>query len=385
MSRDTVAARSGTVLIAHPSAELYGSDRVMLETLEALTSRGRRVVVTLPAAGPLVAEIIERGGRIELCPSPVLRKSALRPVGLIKLAAEALRSIPRSVGLIRRVDPDVVYVSTITIPLWLVVAKAMRRRTVCHVHEAESTVPLLVRRAMAAPLLLADRLVANSEFSLGVLTGAFPRLGRKASVVYNAVAGPPSGSPARAQLAGPCRLLFVGRLSPRKGPQVAVAALKGLRRRGVDAHLDLTGAVFEGYEWFEQELRDSIRRDDLLDRVTFHGFQSDVWPHFANADIVLVPSTVDEPFGNTAVEAVLASRPLVVSATSGLIEAARGYACAQSVAPGESEALASAVATVVDRWSEFRDQAAADALLAHDRHLPERYRQQIAEIVLDSA
>ncbi|MDQ1733121.1 MAG: hypothetical protein QOK10_3280 [Pseudonocardiales bacterium] len=385
MSRDTVAARSGTVLIAHPSAELYGSDRVMLETLEALTSRGRRVVVTLPAAGPLVAEIIERGGRIELCPSPVLRKSALRPVGLIKLAAEALRSIPRSVGLIRRVDPDVVYVSTITIPLWLVVAKAMRRRTVCHVHEAESTVPLLVRRAMAAPLLLADRLVANSEFSLGVLTGAFPRLGRKASVVYNAVAGPPFGSPARAQLAGPCRLLFVGRLSPRKGPQVAVAALKGLRRRGVDAHLDLTGAVFEGYEWFEQELRDSIRRDDLLDRVTFHGFQSDVWPHFANADIVLVPSTVDEPFGNTAVEAVLASRPLVVSATSGLIEAARGYACAQSVAPGESEALASAVATVVDRWSEFRDQAAADALLAHDRHLPERYRQQIAEIVLDSA
>lgn len=45
---------AGTVLIAHPSADLYGSDRVMLETVDALVAAGRRVVVTLPADGPLV-------------------------------------------------------------------------------------------------------------------------------------------------------------------------------------------------------------------------------------------------------------------------------------------------------------------------------------------
>jgi glycosyltransferase involved in cell wall biosynthesis len=264
------------------------------------------------------------------------------------------------------------------------VAKGMRRRSICHVHEAESSLPLVLRRALTLPLLLADQLIANSNFSLTVLTGAFARLGRKSTVVYNAVPGPSSVSAGRDELVGPCRLLYVGRLSPRKGPQVAVAALKQLRQRGVDAHLDLAGAVFPGYEWFQQELQDAITADQLTDRVTFHGFQSDVWPHFANADIVVVPSTVDEPFGNTAVEAVLASRPLVVSATSGLIEAASGYASAQSVRPGQSEALADAVEAVVDSWSEFRDRAVADSAIAHERHEPERYRRQIVEIVTAS-
>jgi glycosyltransferase involved in cell wall biosynthesis len=375
---------AGTVLIAHPSAELYGSDRVMLETLQALASQGRRVVVTLPATGPLVAEILQRGGEVEICPSPVLRKSALRPLGSIKLLAETLRSIPPSVRLVRRVSPEVIFVNTITIPLWLGVAKGMRRRSICHVHEAESSLPLVLRRALTLPLLLADRLIANSNFSLTVLTGAFARLGRKSTVVYNAVPGPSSVSAGRDELVGPCRLLYVGRLSPRKGPQIAVDALKQLRQRGVDAHLDLAGAVFPGYEWFQQELQDAITADQLTDRVTFHGFQSDVWPHFANADIVVVPSTVDEPFGNTAVEAVLASRPLVVSATSGLIEAASGYASAQSVKPGQSEALADAVEAVVDSWSEFRDRAVADSAIAHVRHEPERYRRQIVEIVTAS-
>ena len=372
---------AGTVLIAHPSADLYGSDRVMLETVDALVAAGRRVVVTLPADGPLVQLIEARGARVELCLSPVLRKSALRPVGMVKLLLETARSLPASISLIRRSGAAVVLVNTVTIPFWIPVARLVRRPVICHVHEAEASASSVIKRALALPLLLANKLIVNSRFSLGVLTSSFARLGRKATVVLNAVAGPEQPTLARAGLDGVVRLLYIGRLSPRKGPDVAIEAVNVLRARGVRASLDLVGAPFPGYEWFEQDLRDLVRRKDLGGAVTFLGFQSDVWPHLLSADVVVVPSVKDEPFGNTAVESVLSARPVVVSATSGLQEAVEGYGSAQQVRPADPDALADAIGRVHDDWPTFREKAFQDAHTAAERHAPAEYARRVCEIV----
>jgi glycosyltransferase involved in cell wall biosynthesis len=372
---------AGTVLIAHPSADLYGSDRVMLETVDALVAAGRRVVVTLPADGPLVQLIEARGARVELCLSPVLRKSALRPVGMVRLLLETARSLPASISLIRRSGAAVVLVNTVTIPFWIPVARLVRRPVICHVHEAEASASSVIKRALALPLLLANKLIVNSRFSLGVLTSSFARLGRKATVVLNAVAGPEQPTLAREGLDGVVRLLYIGRLSPRKGPDVAIEAVNVLRTRGVRASLDLVGAPFPGYEWFEQDLRDLVRRKDLGGAVTFHGFQSDVWPHLLSADVVVVPSVKDEPFGNTAVESVLSARPVVVSATSGLQEAVEGYGSAQQVRPADPDALADAIGRVHDDWPTFREKAFQDAHTAAERHAPAEYARRVCEIV----
>lgn len=372
-----VTQRHKTILIAHPSADLYGSDRVMLETVEAMTGRGWQVHVTLPATGPLVPEIEQRGGLVRFCPTPVLRKSALKPLGMLKIAAEALRSVPPGVRAIRSTGADLVYVSTLTIPLWLPLARLLRRPVVCHVHESERTANRWVRRALALPLLFASALIVNSEFSRGVLTESFRSLGRKSEVIYNGVPGPDRVTPARESLTGPTRLLFVGRLAPRKGPQVAIELVAQLAERGIDSHLDLIGAVFPGYEWFEEELRAHVADANQDLQVTFHGFVNDVWPLIAAADIVLVPSQGDEPFGNTAVEAVLAARPVVVSASSGLDEAVAGYGCAQRVAPDALTEWAGAVTTVIGSWPQYRDLAQTDADAARRRHSPGIYRERI--------
>ena len=353
----------------------------MLETVDALVAAGRRVVVTLPADGPLVQLIEARGVRVELCLSPVLRKSALRPVGMVKLLLETARSLPASISLIRRSGAAVVLVNTVTIPFWIPVARLVRRPVICHVHEAEASASSVIKRALALPLLLANKLIVNSRFSLGVLTSSFARLGRKATVVLNAVAGPEQPTLAREGLDGVVRLLYIGRLSPRKGPDVAIEAVNVLRTRGVRASLDLIGAPFPGYEWFEQDLRDLVRRKDLGGAVTFHGFQSDVWPHLLSADVVVVPSVKDEPFGNTAVESVLSARPVVVSATSGLQEAVEGYGSAQQVRPADPDALADAIGRVHDDWPTFREKAFQDAHTAAERHAPAEYARRVCEIV----
>ena len=101
--------------------------------------------------------------------------------------------------------------------------------------------------------------------------------------------------------------------------------------------------------------------------------------------MVVVPSVVDEPFGNTAVEAVLAARPLVVSATSGLLEASAGYGSAQSVEPDRPDLLAAAIEAVIADWDGYRKGALADSEVAAVRHSVLTYRRHIVEALSDDA
>ncbi|MCZ2817751.1 glycosyltransferase [Modestobacter sp. VKM Ac-2984] len=368
------------VLLVHPGSELYGSDRVFLESVAALVATDQ-VVVALPGPGPLADALRELGAEVVTCRMPVVRKSALRPVGALALLGDAAAGLLPSVRLLRTAGRDGVYVSTLTIPLWVLLARLLGRRVVCHVHEAERGAPAPVRRLLTLPVTWASAVVVNSRFSLGVLAESAPRVAGRATVVHNGIPSPATVPPPRAELTGGVRLLYVGRLSARKGPQVAVAALEELRARGVPARLDLLGGVFPGYEWFEAELREAVSAAGLDGQVAFRGFEADVWPVLAAADVVLVPSVVDEPFGNTAVEAVLAARPLVVSDSSGLREAAAGYASARAVPPGRPAAWAEAVAELVADWPTVGRLAVEDAQLARARHAPETYRAEIARLL----
>jgi glycosyltransferase involved in cell wall biosynthesis len=282
---------------------------------------------------------------------------------------------------VRRAGRDAVYVNTTVLPAWVLLARLARRRVVVHVHEAEWPGPAGLQRLLLAPLLAADRVVANSAFTAAVLTRRLPALAERTVVVPNPVHAAGEVQPARPRIEGPVRLLYVGRLSPRKGPQVAVAALAALLDRGVDARLSLVGSVFEGYEWFEDQLRATVRAEGLADRVDFVGFRAEVRPLLVAADAVLVPSLLDESFGNTAVEAVMAGRPVVVSALGGLREATEGFTAVRLVEPGRPDLWADAVAGLVADWDRVREAAARDAGEARRRHDPWGYRERLLAAV----
>lgn len=375
------------VLVAHPSAELYGSDRMLLESVQAFVDAGARVTATLPTPGPLVAELLSRGAEVEICPTPVLRKGMLNPMGLIRLMQRSIGGTFFGSRLIRRTRPDIVYINTLTIPIWVVLGRFGRSRrskrslVVCHVHEAEAGAHKLVLRALVAPLILANQILTNSRFSRDVLGHAVKRVGARAVVIENGVTGPPAPLHARARLTTPTRLIYVGRLSPRKGVDLALDALAQLKKAGHAATLDIAGTVFPGYEWFEAAMRDRVRQLDIREQVVFHGFVESVWSLLAAADIAIVPSRYDEPFGNTAVEAVLASRPVIVSDTSGLREAAHGYEAVRLVAPGDAGAIAQAVMAIVEDWASVADGAWRDRVVATQRHSTQRYRERVVSAV----
>jgi glycosyltransferase involved in cell wall biosynthesis len=362
-----------SVLVAHPGADLYGSDRVLLETIDGLHRSGARVLVALPASGPLVPELERRGAAVILSPTPVLRKSMLSAPGMLRLAATSVHGLLRSVGVIRGARPDVILANTVTVPLWTAAGRLTGVPVVTHVHEAEANASRALRTALALPLLLSRGILTNSRFSADTLAAALPALRGRATVLYNGVPGPAEPVPPREDLAGGLRILYLGRLSHRKGVDVAVDALLRLRRDGVPARLSIVGAVFPGYEAYETGLRRQVADGGADGAVTFHGFQKVIWPFLAHSDVVVVPSRLDEPFGNTAVEAVLASRPVIVSNTSGLREAAAGYRSAQFVEPGDAARLAAALVSVAAGWPGYRADAMLDAAEAERRHSPERY------------
>lgn len=355
----------------------------MLESIVGLVDAGWDVAVALPGPGPLTAEIKRRGARVLTCASPVLRKSALRPSGMLRLLGETVRGLWCGGRLVRRWRPDVLYVSTLTVPLWLVLAKLAGVRTVCHVHEAEGSASKLLRAALALPLFLADRVITNSQYSRGVLLSGCPRLDSRVRVVYNGVTGPPVVVRPRQHLEGPVRLLYIGRLSERKGADLAIEALALLVKDGQDVELDVLGAVFPGYEHYERRLHQQVAEHRLEDRVRFLGFESTVWDRLASADIAVVPSRLDEPFGNTAVEAVLAARPLVVSDTSGLREATEGFGSVARVEPGSARAIADAALQLRDDWAARRRWAVTDSEAAARRFAPGAYRADLMATMRD--
>lgn len=369
------------MLLFHPGSELFGSDRVLFDSASELDRCGWDVTVVLPGSGPLEDLCRSREIRVLHCEMAVLRKSGLSPKGLVTLGIAAIRSVWKGIRLLRRERPDMIYVSTITIPLWILIGRVFGIPVVSHVHEAETSAPVVLQRLMASPLVLASSIVANSQFTATALFGTFRSASRRVSVLPNPIKGPAVVVPPREELVAPIVLLFVGRLSPRKGPDVAIEAVVELNRRGVACRLDLLGSVFDGYEWFEAELRRSVEANGLTTSVRFLGFADEIWPTVEQSDIVLVPSISDEGFGNTAVEAILAARPVVVSSAGGLVEAVAEYSAARIVPPGEPGPIADSVVDIATKWSETRDAALIDSSEASERHSIDQYGSRLDQVL----
>jgi hypothetical protein len=367
------------VLCCHPSAERYGADRIFVESVRAFAEAGWQVTVTLPNDGDLVPTLRAAGAEVVFCPSPVLRKAALRPAGLLALLAETVRAMAPMVRLLRRVRPDLVYVNTVTVPAWFALAKLFGRRVVAHVHEAEDAVPAPVRTALALPLLAATVVLVNSDATGATVARGVPALRRRIRLLYNGVVGPAEPAAPREEPRDPARVVLVGRLSPRKGTDVAVEAIGRLsQKRAVT--LDVYGSVFSGYEWFETRLRQRIDELDIADAVRLHGFQADVWPAYADADIALVPSRV-EPFGNTAIEAQLAGVPVVVTDAQGLPETVAGGRFGTIVPVEDAGALADAINALLDDWQAARARAIEAQANARTAFAPETYRARLLDLL----
>jgi len=125
-----------------------------------------------------------------------------------------------------------------------------------------------------------------------------------------------------ARLAGPLRLLGIGRLVEKKGFDDALTAVAGLLARGIDAHYDIVG---DGP--LRRALTDRVAELGIGRHVTFHGWleQDSVRRLMTAGDVLLAPSVTDrsgdqEGIPVTLMEAMAIGLPVVSTWHSGIPE-----------------------------------------------------------------
>jgi len=143
-------------------------------------------------------------------------------------------------------------------------------------------------------------------------------------------------------------VLYVGRIQPLKGPDLAVRALAAMPRN--DAMLVIVGGA-SGSDGLAEEVATRALAAELgvADRVVFvepkpHHLLSS---YYRAADVVIVPSR-SESFGLVALEAAACGIPVVASAVGGLLNVVHDGVTGVLVEGRQPERFARALSQVID-------------------------------------
>ena len=159
-------------------------------------------------------------------------------------------------------------------------------------------------------------------------------------VLHNACLDIPESPRALADAAEPV-IAVIGRLSPEKGADIALAVLARVRRIVPRARLLVVG---EGPE--RTTLGRQADQLGVADAVGWLGYRDDVRAIYREADVVLVPSR-SEGLPNVVLEAMGHGVPVVATAVGGVPELVV-HACTGYLAPtGDVEALAAATSALL--------------------------------------
>ncbi len=180
-------------------------------------------------------------------------------------------------------------------------------------------------------------------------------------------------------------LLFVGRLQPLKGPDVAVRTLAAVRERRPDARLRIVGGASGAGlgTTGPDELRALAHELGVADGVTLVDAvdQAELAAHYHAADVLLAPSR-SETFGLVALEAQACGTPVVAADVPGL-EAVVG--AGGTLVPGHDPAAhAAAVLHYLDdrdAWQAASRAGIADARAASWDRTVDRLAESYAEVV----
>jgi glycosyltransferase involved in cell wall biosynthesis len=168
---------------------------------------------------------------------------------------------------------------------------------------------------------------------------------RRASLHRTPLGIAPTAVPSVRTAGPPHRLLFVGRLEPRKGIQVLLDALPELLIRHPDWDCDLVGDANPKVPGTEMTYRDRFTAMHAgapwLDRVHFHHAVPDerLARFYAECDVFVAPSLM-ESFGLIYPEAMQYGKPVVGCRTGGIPESIRDGVDGILVEPGSVESLA---------------------------------------------
>jgi len=172
-------------------------------------------------------------------------------------------------------------------------------------------------------------------------------------------------------------VLVLGRVSVRKGVDDVIAVARLLAERGVEAKVRVIGgpSLFSDYTKLLEDLPEGAEHVGNIASAEVPG-------ELARSSVLLQASRY-EPFGLTVAEALAAGVPVVGTSEVGAIEGVDRSVVAE-VAPGDVEAMASAVAATLESLQREGERIHATARSEAQRlFAPERVCEQISSALLE--
>ncbi|MBM4027805.1 MAG: glycosyltransferase family 4 protein [Planctomycetes bacterium] len=242
------------------------------------------------------------------------------------LYREVHRYASQAMELARNEDFDVIHAHDwMTYPAAIGVAEISGKPLVVHIHSTEfdrsgEHVNQLVYDIERQGLQRADKVIAVSQFTRGIVISRYGVPGDKVEVVYNGVERNGGWSVAPVSIRREEKIvLFLGRITMQKGPEYFLHAARKV--------LDVMGNVKFVMAGSGDLMHRSIELAAQLgigQNVLFTGFLrgGDVRRIYKMADLYVMPS-VSEPFGIAPLEALDNDVPIIISKQSGVSEVLR--------------------------------------------------------------
>lgn len=384
-----------TILYLDHTAEMSGGEVALFNLVTALDLTRFTPVVVLASGGPLVGKLLDAGVEshvLPLDPSVVgARKDGLGASSLLRLvqAARLAGYVLRLARWARARRVDLIHTNSLKADVYGGLAGRLAGIPVLwHVRDhvnGEYLPPPVAAAFRALARWLPTAVVVISESTRRCLQS---RPGQPVKVVHDGCALhwfdvpalperlPPASQAAPVAPASPV-VALVGRVAAWKGQHVFLRAAALVPGRRPEVRFRIVGSAMFGEEEYERNLHALAADLGIEGRVEFLGFRDDVPALLAETDIVVHASTLGEPFGQVVIEGMAAGRPVVATDGGALPEIVTDGETGLLVPPGDADALARALMTLLDDPARARALGAAGRARVRERFTIARTRDRI--------
>jgi glycosyltransferase involved in cell wall biosynthesis len=309
-----------TIAVFHPSVELYGADRILVNALKVMDEY--RPIIYLPKSGPLVTFIEQEipYAKVVICEDlPIIYRAMFTPSGAVSFMKKYRRFSRFFSKENNYYNFEIAYVNTLACSFLLRILNQQKIKSFTHVHE-------ILERPKIAAVITSKLAFRYSELVISVSRAVEQNLigkriirKRKSVIVHNGILPIPD---CKKQKSDKVNFYLFGRIKPEKGQWYLLDALANLPKEVLKkAKFNLVGGTLAGKEFLKTDLLTKIHELGLTDFVNLKGFTSDISGEMAKADVCLVPSLMKDPFPTTVLEAMSAGKAVITTNTGGAKEA----------------------------------------------------------------
>ncbi|OIM20754.1 glycosyl transferase family 1 [Oenococcus oeni] len=304
------------ILYLHAGAELYGSDKVLLQLVAGLDKSKFNPIVVLPENGPLVGVLEKAGIKTEIVHYPILRRKYFNPKGLCQYAFGYLKSCKVLSQLAEKYQIDLIHVNTLAVLEGIILKKRIHKPLIWHVHEILLSPKFIWKLTAYLSAKYADKIVVVSNATGDHLRKAGYAKPNQIVTIYNGIKLPDQSEKTdfRQEFNIPKDAIVfghVGRINAWKRQGDFLQASLKLMPDYPNMHILFSGNAFKGEEWREEDLKKKIQASDYADRIHYLGFQRDINRVYRTLNVLVSTSNGRETFSMVVAEAMADGKAII--------------------------------------------------------------------------